>query len=555
MARILILALVAGALRVASGGYARVAVDTDALPADKAFVGEMLTTRIAERTALSDKGTALTVRYELSPSLTGDRATVSVTGNVAVVRAGRFRGLVAGTGELLRSIRYGATSFSLASGERTFDPKCPMRLAYWARHFHNWYHMASADELKRYAEDLALWGVNAFDFQYCYPEVNLDHATPDEIAAFERTSRQLVEHLARLDCDFETFGGGNQIPDDWPDTLRGVSPKRGEWGGGCPSKPEALSRMVDLRRQALATLKGIDVAYMRHWPYDEGGCACAACRPWGGNGYPKICRLMNEMNRKAFPGVKTVVSTWQFDDEDWRTFNAYLATNDVSWIDCLLITDFDLHVPNHPFNHPVAKPIPIVTFPEISMWGRLPWGGFGAIAMPKRIEGFFRHSEKITSGFQYYSEGLSEDINKAVVARLHVDPSVKVEDVLRDYCRYEYPGTDPEDFVRLVTLMEKTQPMNEWQKAADRAAWQGVFDEMLELVRRMDAQILPRMRRAWRWRLVYLRSVIDHELFAAHGEKSEALRAAYGEIIDLCHAERHAGDFHDKYHRYVRPPL
>ena len=92
------------------------------------------------------------------------------------VAAGRFRGLVQGAGALLRRIRYGEKSFVLEDGDFTFAPKKELRMAYFARHFHNWYHHATAEELTEYIDDLVLAGHNAFHSQYDYPTFNRDAA-------------------------------------------------------------------------------------------------------------------------------------------------------------------------------------------------------------------------------------------------------------------------------------------------------------------------------------------------------------------------------------------
>ena len=41
-----------------------------------------------------------------------------------------------------------------------------IRIAYMARHFDDWYHRAGADEIIRYVEDLALWGINGFHMSH-----------------------------------------------------------------------------------------------------------------------------------------------------------------------------------------------------------------------------------------------------------------------------------------------------------------------------------------------------------------------------------------------------
>ena len=142
--------------------YSLVAFDYDAAvcPSNDCFgvVAEMVSKRIEARTAPSDAAKTLAVRFALDDEIKGENAVVTVKNGTAAIRAGRFRGLVFGAGLLLRTARYAEKSFSLADGEYRFEPKKSLRMCYMARHFLNWYHLATPDELTTYIDDLALSG-------------------------------------------------------------------------------------------------------------------------------------------------------------------------------------------------------------------------------------------------------------------------------------------------------------------------------------------------------------------------------------------------------------
>jgi hypothetical protein len=36
------------------------------------------------------------------------------------------------------------------------------------------------------------------------------------------------------------------------------------------------------------TGKGISLGFIVMWPYDQGGCTCSHCAPWGTNGFLKV---------------------------------------------------------------------------------------------------------------------------------------------------------------------------------------------------------------------------------------------------------------------------
>lgn len=509
----------------------RLSVDVSALPERYRLVGNLLRERVEVRTPRSDAAGTLSVAYAIDPSVPGENAKVTVEGSAAKVRAGRFRGLVFGTGCLLKSLRYGARTFEPVEGNREFAPAKELRMAYFARHLLNWYMESSADELGRYIDDLALDGINAFLFQYSIPEVDAERESPESVRRFESVSRTMADRIAELDCDFCEWGGSNQLKTGSPERFRGVpntDPKRGNLGfNACPEIPGALDAMIALRKDNLSRLEGVRVGYLCHWSFDEGGCECRTCFPWGGNGMLRLIERLHEVNRAYHPEAKTIVSTWVFHDDDFEGLWKYLKTHD--WID-YVICDSHGDFPRYPLEHPLPGKAKIITFPEISMWGRHPWGGDGATALPNRLSALFRQSAAVSSGFAYYSEGNYEDINKAIVTGLNVDPSADADDILRRYGAYHFAGADPEDFVRLAHVFEMNHRIE--RQSAELAAAAKAISE------KMDGVILPGLRTAWRWRLVWLRAHIDHEIASAGDKWTRAAFPYYDELTKIYHSER-----------------
>jgi len=484
-------------------------------------------------------------RYSVCSSMTGDAVRVTVKDGRAEVVAGRARGLVFGAGRLLKAIRWRKDGFDLPDGEYGVVPAKSLRTAYLARHFRNWYMEAPAEEVCRYMDDLALDGINAFIFQFPIPVVDKANETAAYKEAFEATSHRLLAHVNALDCDFCTTGGGNQLPADSPEEFRAVPVTgygRTQLGfNACPAKPKALAALLKGGEENVARLKGARVGGFMYWPYDEGGCGCTNCSPWGGNGYVGLIERFHGIYAAKCPSAKHIVSTWLFDQDDYERFWKYLEKQD--WIDYILC---DAHgdFPRYPLEHPIPGRARLVTFPEISMWGRFPWGGLGAIVMPARFERLFRQVEKAADGFIYYSEGIFEDVNKFVVTELYVNPKTGADEILRRYAAYHFAGAEPDDFVRLAKLLEANHLGKDLAKA--RAA------EAREIAERMDAAMLPSLRGAWRWRLVLIRAVCDDvmvsqpdfkpEWIGTHKDvpKPEALRPYIEELVRIYHAERQA---------------
>ena len=576
MKTLVISALMATAVFAAADGatYSDVSVDVSALPKERRFIREMVLSRIWARTPPS-AGATLKVRFGMDASLPGEKAVVAVTNGVATVTGGRFRSLVFGAGALLRAMRYGETAFSLADGEYGFSPANPYRIAYLARHFNNWYHRAGADELVRYVEDLALWGMNGFLMQLDYPAVDMVWASEGDKAVFAAASVALSERVRALDMDLMTFGVDNCMPEDMPPGIRATKDPKGSRGADeynvCPEKPGALASLMHFWRGKMERQRHLAASGLVYWPFDEGGCACEKCAPWGGNGYVRLIERLSRMNEEFCPGAKHLVSTWFFRDDDWKGFYSYLAKQD--WIDALIV---DAHgdFPKYPLEHPLPKDIPVITFPEISMWGRFPWGGTGANPLPARFERLYRQCQSLASGFMLYSEGIYEDVNKIVINGLYVNPKLAHGDVLREYARWELPGCSETDFVTLCAKLEdiyETQSINrkkgrrghrmsrylkETSQDQELSRRAHVAHEAAALADTIDASILPRMRRCWRWRQIYLRAKIDEAVYSARDVKASGALPAYGELTDLYHAEKQVERLYDGTWRgYTCPPF
>lgn len=74
----------------------------------------------------------------------------------------------------------------------------------------------------------------------------------------------------------------------------------------CPSKPEANVYLRTLWQAKFEALTDIGIDYIICWPYDEGGCNCERCRPWGAKGYCDVCLAVREA---CFPSVSQSLSS------------------------------------------------------------------------------------------------------------------------------------------------------------------------------------------------------------------------------------------------------
>ena len=127
----------------------------------------------------------------------------------------------------------------------------------------------------------------------------------------------------------------------------------------------------------------------------------------------------------------------------------------------------------------------MITFPEISMWGLYPWGGWGATMLPDRFARLFGQLNGKAQGCFLYSEGIYEDVNKAIESQFYLLGINDVDETLRRYAAYELGCPDPEAFVRLAHMIEKTHT----DVASSGACDLDDSDAALALAEKIDASL------------------------------------------------------------------
>ncbi len=461
------------------------------------------------------------------------------------IAGGDERGLLYGVGKFLRSSRFDDGTFESGAWRGTSAPDCPVRGMYFATHFHNWYHQAPLREIERYIEELALQGCNAlsvwFDMHH-YESIDRPEA------------RKMIARLKAMLRAASAAGMGpaltllaNEGYAGSPEPLRATGTGLGHYGVElCPSIPEARRRILEWRREVLDAFADIDLRYIWIWPYDQGGCACERCAPWGCNGFLKIGREVAELCRETHPNAEIVLSTWLFDrkadTEDDRGEFAGLAaalSRDASWVNWLMI-DSHQEFPRYPLEHGVPGGVPALNFPEISMFGMTPWGGYGANPAPERFQAIWDEAGHLLSGGFPYSEGMFEDINKAVCLGFYWDRDRRAVDIVREYAAYEFGPEAVKSVTNAVQMLEHAhghRPVPNRQTGKVRHLLTNADPAMTEACCSLMAEAesrLPRFARGgWRFRILKLRAELDRELSAGGGRHTGFADACFRELAEL----------------------
>jgi len=200
---------------------------------------------------------------------------------------------------------------------------------------------------------------------------------------------------------------------------------------------------------------------------------------------------------------------------------------DKSWVDYIMADGHDDYFPKYLLQKGIPGQLPLVNFPEISMFGMHPWGGYGTNPAPVHFQKLWDRIKHKTVGGAPYSEGIYEDINKAIIAGFYWNPDKKAQDTVKEYLSFEFSPEVADDMLKVVRIFEQ----NHYRKKITKSAV-----EAFELVKKAEKKLTTKAKRSWRWRIFYLRALIDKELFERKG-KREALKAAFDELTKIYHAE------------------
>jgi hypothetical protein len=154
------------------------------------------------------------------------------------------------------------------------------------------------------------------------------------------------------------------------------------------------------------------------------------------------------------------------------------------------------------------------------------------------FESDWRSQSHLFAGGFPYSEGIFEDINKSVMTQLYWTPKRDADDILKEYAAFEFGHDVADDIVRVVHIFEQN---NDRGQIAASAA------EALKILQVAETKMTPQARLAWRWRILFLRGLIDAELFRTKGDmKTPVVQKAFAELTEIYHAQNADS--------YVRPP-
>lgn len=472
------------------------------------------------------------------------------------ISGGSTLGILYGIGKMLRDGHYADGNFTFGSWRGQSFPSCSFRCVYFATHFYNFHHVAPLGQITEYLEDLALLGFNAIAV---WPDKHHFLGINDPVCqTFLARLRSLLQAASDLGMGILLGALTNEGYASTPEALRAQPTGRCHYGVEiCPNTPGGMELILKNHRDTLEYFAGLNIKYYSLGSYDQGGCGCEQCRPWGINGMVKTGEKVAELVHRHLPSAQIVYFTWLFDfphdQGEWQGLDALMQRNGAPWIDAFMADSHD-RFPRYPLEHGIPGKRPLLNFPEISMRQLTPWGGSGANPMPNTHAVVWGEVCSRSQGGMLYSEGIYEDLNKAVYAGFYWNGNNATEERLREYASFEL-GCPPEEYAALRRAIAIFEDNTEFRirrlsdfteqpegfvkvKYGHGEAWlHKVFNsdpkEAYDTIERLNSLIPAWAALSWRWQLLRLRADIELELYQHPQEITSRCAECFAQLNKL----------------------
>ena len=474
------------------------------------------------------------------------------------ITANDDNGILYGVGKFLHSSTLSESGFTPGAWQGLSVPEKPVRGIYFASHFHNYYHEAPLEEVTNYIEELALWGYNAIEVWFDMHGFNGIN-DPEAKVMLDRLAFILrVAKSAGMRASISMLA--NEGYNSSPKELRAKYTGRSHYGVEiCPAQTGGTELIIQQVTDELDAFnkRGVKPDFLALWPYDQGGCGCNQCSPWGSNGYLKISKKISDLAQKEVPGIKITLSTWLFDfgnDQGEWTGLTKIFNEEKQFVDYIQADSHETYPP-YLMSNPVPGNLPLLNFPEISMWGQWPWGAYGANPLPERFQNLWNEvRDKVAGGFPY-SEGIFEDMNKIIYSQFYWDSRKQAIETVKEYVSFEFSPDHADTIMEAIGIMEKNHGLQTWNwamvagspKKIDVPKEDHGAKLAYELLKTVDSKLSGRTKNAWRWRILLLRAMFDYELRLSNGVPNEKIEAGFRELFNMYHAEKGSV--------LVRPPI
>jgi len=323
-------------------------------------------------------------------------------------------------------------------------PALNYRELYCPGHFGNSYEVMAPYEMEEMLREARFWGWNAYGDW-------LDAADPKD--PHNNPRREWLLPQALWDRKQEFFRVASELgfrtdlvltPNHVylhqlaPDLLADLSDRRLQGQLICPSKPQGREIILQNHRNLFGDLKakGVSLDSISACPYDYGGCNCPSCRPWILT-FGKLTTELHDIAKEYFPGVSARLIGWWWTQEEHDIFK--------EWADREQAGRFVSLAAHLPYGE--TRPNPAIVLPEKcelhafvhigyaeKASPRDVYGPWGPVVAPNRLATTVYELNGVrASGFMAYSEGLLDDLNKALFGGLSSGKFADASSVMAAY--------------------------------------------------------------------------------------------------------------------------
>ena len=261
----------------------------------------------------------------------------------------------------------------------------------------------------------------------------------------------------------------------------------------CPSKPAARELLLKNWERLLDEFADPGLDCVTYWPYDEGGCGCRDCWPWGARGCLSLSHAVSSLVREKSPHVKVILSTWTFDTPpsgEWEALSK--AAGGGQELGGLRSSRCARGLSPVPIRTWRPWRSPAVEFPGDQHVGPRSLGRLRGQSTARPTPAPWNQTQCKLSGGTPYSEGIYEDINKAVCSQFYWAPERPAIETVREYAAFEFSPDVADDVVKVVEAFEKNHLRGQIGPAPTKHS---------SAVKRIEAKLTPRARWAWRSRI------------------------------------------------------
>lgn len=338
----------------------------------------------------------------------------------------------------------------------------PVRELYAPAHFGNSYEVMSADEMSAYLAEVKWMGFNSYSDWFTATDVNdpysPQHADEKSRSRFKKkkaiylAAQEAGLALNVIICPNHVYV--NQLADKEIAATKG---RRIQGQLICPSTPRGREIILANHRNWFAdTAKaGITFNTVTAFAYDYGGCACDQCSPWILTS-AQLTKEIHEIAKEYHPQIEPWYCSWWWSGEDHQLFNEWAASEAPGWL-----KGMTMHIEynqTRPKNVAVPEGCRKLAFVHIGYGergGYATYGKMGPVFGPKRIPATIAELKNLGfDGFQAYSEGRFDDVNKMVLAGLASGTQPNADAALEAYARRYLRATET-DATRWTELLKQ----------------------------------------------------------------------------------------------------